>query len=158
LAGGPPQQDTYGEWVAWKAETHREETCQSCHMADHSFGGVRRVEALRRSIQVSRTNDGSALEIWLEDVGHKVPTGDVMRYLTIEIASDVLFEDAVEVASFGHRLGVQTWPGETGPRTGLLENTSLSPGRSHAVRVPLPSPAPGRPWKVWRLVYHLVSP
>jgi hypothetical protein len=158
LAEGPPQQDTYGEWLAWKAETHREQTCQDCHMSDHAFGGVRRVEALRQSIRASVTEDGSGIELWLEGVGHKLPTGDVMRSLTIEVASDVLFEDAVEVASFGHRLGVQTWPGEAAPRTGLLANSSLSPGRSHLIRVPLPRTAEGRPWRAWRLVYHLVSP
>jgi hypothetical protein len=157
LAEGPPQQDTYAEWLDWKAESGRSETCQACHMADHAFGGVRRIEALRRGVRVSPAEDGSALEISLEDVGHKLPTGDVMRTLTLEVASDDLFEDAVQIASFGHRLDVRIWPGETAPRTGLLENTSLLPGRSHAVRVPLPSPAPGRPWRVWRLVYHLVS-
>lgn len=158
LAGGPPQQDTYGEWLAWKAESHRPERCQDCHMPDHTFGGVRRVGALRHSVRVSPTEDGSALEIWLDGVGHRLPTGDVMRALTLEVASDALFEDAVELASFGHRLGVRTWPGEAVPRTGLLENTSLAPGRSHAVRVPLPRSKAGHPWRVWRLVYHLVSP
>jgi nitrate/TMAO reductase-like tetraheme cytochrome c subunit len=155
----PPQQqqDTWQEWNRWRADLSDKRTCRDCHMpqGDHSFGGVRRVEALRAALHVAVVPGGEALEVWTEGVGHLLPTGDVMRWLSVEVAPDFLFEEPRILMRLGRSLSLSTWAPEPLPHLGVRADTSLAPGAR--LRVPLPRATPGRPWKAWRLVYHLVS-
>lgn len=155
----PPQQqqDTWQEWTRWRADSADTRTCQDCHMAhgDHSFGGVRRMDALRASLHVTVAPAGDALEVWTEGVGHQLPTGDIMRWLSVEVAPDFLFEEPRTVAKLGRSLALTPWAPEPLPHLGVRADTSLPPGTHR--RFALPRAAPGRPWKAWRLVYHLVS-
>jgi hypothetical protein len=142
----PLQQDTYGEWLA-SGETR---TCVACHMKDHAFGGVRRIEALKRAIEV-REIGGEALEITARDVGHRFPTGDIMRWLTLELSTEPFFEKPVVAAKWGRELGVRTWSDND---TYLAVTGDHRLSSSAPERVELPR---GTPWAAWRLVLHLVS-
>jgi hypothetical protein len=139
-----PQQNTWDEWKA----SGEARTCVDCHMKDHAFGGVRRFDALKAAISV-REIEGGALEVATHDMGHPFPTGDIMRWLTLEVATDAFFEKPVVAAKWGRDLGQQQWSdGDT--YLGVVSEHRLSGSE----RVELP---PGTDWSAWRLVVHLVS-
>jgi hypothetical protein len=145
-----PQQDTVNEWLAWKRQTGAATTCWSCHARDgsgHALSGHRNVSALRDAISVER--EGNVLQVHTAGVGHALPTGDVMRWISIEFSRDGFFTGP-PAAHFGLKLGTRRWPGEDAPRLGIVEDTRLQPEQTR--EVPIPSDA-----VAWQLVYHLVS-
>lgn len=144
------QQDTVGEWTRWREQSHDARHCTDCHMprGDHGLGGTRRTESLKAALVVEQTR--GALRVSTRDVGHAFPTGDVMRWVSVEVANEPLFEFPRTVATFGRRLEVRAWPGEPLPHLGAVEDTRLRPGETR--RVPLPGGA-----RYVRIVYHLVS-
>lgn len=155
-----PQQNTYNEWLRYQAETGDSRGCAECHMpgGDHSFGGVRRLEALREAVQVRPAPGG--LMIAVRGVGHRLPTGDIMRWLTLEVAADPLFEDAVTLASFGRALS-RDYGAPPGDRplssVRVVLDSSLDP-LAGPLSIPVPAAdGQGRPLLAWRLVYHLIS-
>jgi hypothetical protein len=101
LSTASAQQDTVAEWRAWSAATHDERTCTTCHMETHAFGGAGRTDALRAALTVTQ-RDG-ALEVTTSDVGHPFPTGDIMRWLTLELSATPFFEAPVVAAAQAHR-------------------------------------------------------
>ncbi|QSQ28267.1 hypothetical protein JY651_26305 [Pyxidicoccus parkwayensis] len=144
------QQDTVGEWTRWQQQSRDTRQCTDCHMprGDHGLGGTRRTESLKAALVVEQTR--GALSVSMREVGHAFPTGDVMRWVSVEVASEPLFESPRTVATFGRRLEVRAWPGEPLPHLGAVEDTRLRPGETR--RVPLPEGA-----RYARIVYHLVS-
>jgi hypothetical protein len=145
-----PQQDTVNEWLQWKRLTGAATTCWSCHARDssgHALSGHRNAAALREAVSVERKGD--VLEVRTAGVGHALPTGDVMRWISIEFSRDGFFSGE-PAAHFGLTLGTRRWPGEDGPRLGIVEDTRLQPHQAR--EVPIPSGA-----VAWQLVYHLVS-
>ena len=152
LTAAPAQQDTFGEWTAWQARTGDTRGCLDCHGGgDHAFGGVRRTEALSAALEVHAQPDALVLEA--RNAGHALPTGDVMRWLTVEAAPDPLFEKPVELARFGRTLGDAQLPGDFSPHRTVTTDHRLQPGVPVRVAVPIQDP----PLVAWRLVYHLVS-
>lgn len=151
-----PQQDTYEEWRRYGRGSGDGRGCVACHMpgGDHAMGGVRRIEALRRAVQLDAEPEG--VRISLRDTGHRLPTGDIMRWLTLEIAADPLFEEPVVLRGFGRTLARERGP--EGSSVRVVEDTSLDP---LAPPFFMPWPAAdgqGRPPRYFRLVYHLISP
>ncbi len=144
------QQDTVGEWTRWRDQFHDTRHCTDCHMprGDHGLGGTRRTESLKAALVVEQTR--GALRISTREVGHGFPTGDVMRWVSVEVANEPLFESPRTVATFGRRLEVRAWPGESLPHLGAVEDSRLRPGETR--RVPVPEGA-----RYARIVYHLVS-
>lgn len=144
------QQDTVGEWTRWREQSRDARQCTDCHMprGDHGLGGTRRTESLKAALVVEQTR--GALRVSTRDVGHDFPTGDVMRWVSVEVANEPLFESPRTVATFGRRLEVRAWPGEPLPHLGAVEDTRLRSGETR--RVPLPEGA-----RYARIVYHLVS-
>ena len=144
------QQDTVGEWSRWRERTGDARHCADCHMprGDHGLGGTRRTEALKSALVVEPTE--GALRVSTRGVGHHFPSGDVMRWVSVEVADTPLFESPRIVATFGRRLEVRAWPPETRPHLGAVEDTRLAPGETR--RVPLPASA-----RYARIVYHLVA-
>ncbi|MBS2026586.1 MAG: hypothetical protein JST54_01675 [Deltaproteobacteria bacterium] len=152
LTAAPAQQDTFGEWTAWQAKTGDARGCLDCHGGgDHAFGGVRRPDALAAAIAV-RPQPG-ALVLEARGAGHALPTGDVMRWLTVEAAADPLFEKPIVLARFGRTLGDAQAPGEASPHRTVTGDHRLQPGVPVRVALPLQDP----PLIAWRLVMHLVS-
>lgn len=150
-----PQQDTYEEWRRYEQGSGDSRGCVSCHMpgGDHAMGGVRRLDALRAAVQVQQVQGG--LRISLRGVGHRLPTGDIMRWLTLEAAADPLFEEPLTLHRFGRTLGRDRGP--QGSSVRVLEDTSLDP-LAAPLFVPLPATDErGRPLLAWRLLYHLIS-
>jgi len=146
---GAPQQDTFEEWREWTRRSDDGRSCADCHMSrgDHAFGGVRRLESLREALEI--TVEPTALAVRNRGAGHSLPTGDVMRALTLEVAEDVLFEAPVTLARFERTLALDT---QAKPmRQRVARDTALAAGELR--RFPLP---PGR-FRYWRLVYHRVS-
>src|SRR5205807_564497 len=135
------------EWRAWKNATSDDRSCWSCHArGDHALSGHRPIASLRGALQVRR--EGSALVISTRGAGHPLPTGDVMRWLSLEFSSDGF--EWQSAARFGLRLGTRVWPQEPEPRLGIVEDTRLAPGEARRIEVP-----PGA--AAWQVVYHLVS-
>jgi hypothetical protein len=151
-----PQQDTYEEWRRYQRASGDTRGCVACHMpgGDHAMGGIRRIEALRRAVQVQPEPGG--LRISLRDTGHRLPTGDIMRWLTLQAAADPLFEEPVPLRGFGRTLAREHGP--TGSSVRVVADTSLDP-LAPPLLIPLPAAdAQGRPLRYFRLVYHLISP
>ncbi|MCP3097475.1 cytochrome c family protein [Myxococcus sp. K15C18031901] len=144
------QQDTAGEWRRWRASTGDTRQCADCHMprGDHAMGGTRRSEALKAALVVEPS--ASALRISTREVGHGFPSGDVMRWVSVEVADDALFESARTVATFGRRLALRAWPPETLIHLGAVEDTRLKPGEKRVVAIPGNA-------RYARVVYHLVA-
>ncbi|MCY1045480.1 multiheme c-type cytochrome [Corallococcus sp. bb12-1] len=150
LSATQSQQDTVGEWTRWREQSGDTRHCTACHMprGDHGLGGTRRTDSLKAALKVEQVR--GALLLSLRDVGHAFPTGDVMRWVGVEVANEPLFESPRTVATFGRKLELRSWPGEALPHLGAVEDTRLLPGQTR--RVPLP---PGARYA--RIVYHLVS-
>jgi hypothetical protein len=144
------QQDTVGEWSRWQRATGDGRHCTSCHMpgGDHGLGGTRRTEALKRALLVE-VGDGT-LTLSTREVGHALPTGDVMRWVSVEVSDSPFFEAPHTVAVLGRRLQVRPWPPEPLPHLGVAEDTRLFPGERRTLALP-------RDARYARLVYHLVS-
>ena len=150
LSNTQAQQDTVGEWTRWREQSGDTRHCTACHMprGDHGLGGTRRTDSLKAALRVEQ--EGGSLLLSLRDVGHAFPTGDVMRWVSVEVADEPLFESPRTVATFGRKLEVRAWPGEPLSHLGAVGDTRLLPGEIR--RVSLPSGA-----RYARIVYHLVS-
>ena len=151
LSSVQPQQDTVSEWREWSRHSGDARGCVDCHMAkaDHAFGGVRRFEQLKAAVVVEE--NAGALSVSTREMGHPFPTGDIMRTLTLEVATEPLFEKPTVAARWGRTLGMQRWSDD---------DTYLAVTADHRLSqlpeiVSLPS---GSRWVAWRLVLHLVSP
>lgn len=147
-----PQQDTYQEWLAWKKERNGKASCIDCHFEDHSFGGKRRYRKLARALEFRFDPTERTLTLRAKDVGHRIPTGDIMRWLEVQVSTSPAFEDEAtkRVASFRRTLSFQDWDDGLPPHNGVVQDSRLQPG--HTRVMPLP---PGR-WRVARVVYHLL--
>lgn len=150
-----PQQDTFAEWRRYQAATGDDRGCAACHMrgGDHSMGGVRRLEALRGAVELTARPGEIALA--LRGVGHRLPTGDIMRWLSLEVAADPLFEAPLRLRAFG-----RTLERERGAERSVrvAEDSTLDP-LAGPLRIAVPeADAAGRPLAYYRLLYHLISP
>ncbi|GEM_PF-3129438 len=154
------QQDTYREFLAWQAATGATQTCAPCHMpkGDHAVGGVRRLDALRAAVTVMLAPDGRVMRLSTRALGHRMPTGDIMRWLSLEVASDETFEDAQTIASFERKLDVRTFTPGAPAHLGVVDNTALPASGMGTVDVVVPvALANQKAPRVWRLSYHLIS-
>ncbi len=118
-------------------------------MKDHAFGGVRRFDALKAALEVHETADGAALAVTTKGIGHPFPTGDIMRWLTLEVATEPFFEKPTVAAKWGRELGLAKWS-DGATYLGVTSEHRLD----GTERVELPK---GTNWVAWRLVVHLVS-
>jgi hypothetical protein len=155
-----PMQSTFSEWLAYRSAGGAE-TCQSCHMPGgrHAMAGTRDVELLRRALAVTVTSGsaGTTLTLASTGVGHRFPTGDLFRHLTVEVrvVADESSEDddAWRVVdrvgrTFETRLDAATLLARKVETT----NTSLVPGAPRVVALP----EGDRP-RAWRVRYHYGS-
>lgn len=139
---GELMQATYAEWQAWGGS----QQCQDCHMpaGAHTFAGAHDREALAASFEVRVRRD--TLRLRSRGVGHRHPTGDLFRHVTVEVDTG----DGFEVV---HRIG-KTWRIErdaAGHSQKRLEaDNTLVPGQWRDVGLP-----PG--WIAWRVRYHYGS-
>src|SRR5207253_5752740 len=104
LAEHRPQQDTVSEWLQWKQRTQDARTCWSCHARNgsgHALSGHRASDAVRSAVSVERRGD--VLRVSTRGVGHALPTGDVMRWLSLELSTDGFFSETT-ATRFGLRL------------------------------------------------------
>jgi hypothetical protein len=145
-------QNTYREWLDFKARGGKG-TCQSCHMPEgkHTFSGAHTFETLKGAISLSVKNDLGGFEFLLtpKKVGHRLPTGDLFRHLTLEVAQKG--EDFKVIKSIGRIYSV-TVDDKTGEAGQILKSdTSLGPFNS--MKIHYPGKGPIR----YRLVYHYSS-
>lgn len=134
-----PMQTTLSEWKAWGGST----SCQGCHMpsGSHQLRGPRDLTFLRASLKLE-VHDGVAV-LTAQNVGHRVPTGDVFRHL-------MLWADDEPLRRFGLELsrGVDA---QGRPGAVITADTRLVP--NVPVRVPLPQSA-----RRVRLTFHFTAP
>jgi hypothetical protein len=150
-----PMQTTLSEWRAFAAAGGRE-TCQDCHMpgGDHAFRGAHDPATLRAAIAVSARPAGKGrvrLAVRSVGVGHDLPTGDVFRHVTLEVAAGGARRFA-EVARFGKAFALEVDHATGTLRRAPSGDTSLKP--FVPVEVPGAFALPLR----YRLVYHYVRP
>lgn len=124
-----PMQDTFGEWRAYVAEGGRR-TCVTCHMRDgHTFVGAHQPRALAANLSASaRVLDDGRVELSLRTigVGHRFPTGDVFRTLSVEVSSPRAPTHFRAVALLGRRYALT-------PEPQVVIDTTLAPGEVRAV-------------------------
>lgn len=151
------QQDTYAEWRGWADRTHDLRSCVDCHMprGNHDLGGRHRAEALKASVRV--VAKGLRLDIATQDVGHRFPTGDVMRWVSVEVAPDLLFEDFEVVTRFKRTLALSHHSDEPMERPTVVADNRLFASGTTAACVDLPALVRGRRSVAYRVVYHLVA-
>jgi D-alanyl-D-alanine dipeptidase len=154
-----PMQSTFTEWEAYR-RAGGAGTCQSCHMpgGDHAMHGAHDVELLRRAIDVAvdvaPSADGRAVTFALTStgVGHRFPTGDLFRHLTLEVreaGGEGAWRTVDRVGrSFETRMDSVTFAAHKIETA----NTTLVPGEPRLVTVD----AGGAPL-AWRLRYHYGS-
>ncbi len=140
-----PMQNTCEEWRAYAAAGGRE-TCVSCHMRDgHFFANAREPRVLAASLSASARvlDDGRVeLSLGLVGVGHRLPTGDVFRTLTVEISSPTAPTHFRAVALLRRELSLD-------PEPQVVRDTTLAPGEVRRVML---GPASSLDWV--RLRYH----
>jgi len=158
-----PMQSTFSEWLAYR-DAGGAETCQSCHMPGgrHGMAGSRDVGWLRRALVVTVVGApaGSTLTLASAGVGHRFPTGDLFRHLTVEVRS--LRGDSQDGDGDDDEWRVidrvgRTFETRLSGATLLAEkvetaDTSLVPGAPRIVVLP----ACDRPL-AWRVRYHYGS-
>jgi hypothetical protein len=146
-------QNTYNEWLAYREKGGRE-TCQSCHMpgGKHTFQGAHTPEVLARGIDfhVAPGIHGYAFILRVRNVGHRVPTGDLFRHLTLEVAKEGGPFEAIARIGRTYGFSIDDKTGEA--VQGLVEDTSLGPFERRVVNF-----SSDRPVR-YRLVYHYTSP
>lgn len=145
-------QATGAEWRAWRAAGGAQ-TCQDCHMpgGDHRVRGASDRAFLRASVEVvaERTAEGVRFRLRSVGVGHSMPTGDLFRNLTLEVAhGDGPFATVHRV---GHTFEVDP-PTVPEPQKRRTADTTLQPGEVRVVDVPAPEAIH------WRLRWHDGSP
>jgi D-alanyl-D-alanine dipeptidase len=158
-----PMQSTFTEWEAYR-RAGGAGTCQSCHMpdGDHAMHGAHDLELLRRSIAVAvaPSADGRAVTFALSSagVGHRFPTGDLFRSLTLEVRDvgqgddDGAWRTVDRVGrSFETRMDGVTLAAHKIETA----NTTLVPGEPRLVTVDV-ADARATPL-AWRLRYHYGS-
>jgi hypothetical protein len=153
------QQDTYREYLEWRESTGDTRTCQDCHMprGDHAMGGIRRVDALRDAVELTWVTP-RLLRLSTRHVGHRVPTGDVMRFMSVDIAADETFAGAHRVASFERTLGLGRFTPGAPAHLGVVARSTLPASGMGHVDVTIPARLPnGQAARAWRLTYHLIS-
>jgi hypothetical protein len=117
---------TYAEWRAWGGKT----SCQTCHMADHSFpAGAHDDDALLGALDIKLAPN--TLTLRTKNVGHRFPTGDVYRHLTVEAETDGEWR---ELHRIGLVLGFEDQDG-TAVRTRASDNR-LHPGELRKIDLP----------------------
>ena len=102
--GGPPLENTFAEWQAWRRQSGDQRSCQDCHMPNgvHSFRGIRDEGYVRDSLDIEWEIDqhvaGIAAKLLLRnrDNGHHFPTYVTprvfVRFYFVDSDGDVLVE------------------------------------------------------------------
>lgn len=145
---GIPMQNTYGEWREY-VKRGGDRTCQNCHMPDgrHEFPGANDRNFLRKALEVRAGENSITLKS--VGVGHEFPTGDLFRYLTLEVAP--LGGSFTVVKKFRRNFTLVVDPKNGQADKVPTENHSLKPFRPETLSIP---EACG---KRYRVRYHYAS-
>ncbi|MBM4776565.1 MAG: hypothetical protein GQE15_02590 [Archangiaceae bacterium] len=134
-----PMQTTLSEWREWGGA----KTCQRCHMpsVSHRVRGARDLEFLRSSVKLDVR--AGLVTLTAQNVGHRVPTGDVFRHLMLWADDQPLMRFGLELERGSDAKGR--------PGVVIAKDTRLLP--DVPVRVKLPAFA-----RRVRLTYHFTAP
>jgi D-alanyl-D-alanine dipeptidase len=147
-----PMQSTYSEWQSYQ-RAGGEGTCQSCHMpaGDHAMHGAHDADQLRRALDVRASVAEGVATFALRsiNVGHRFPTGDLFRNLTLEI--DDGGGDWRTIAREGRTFDTVLDEATLDVHKVETANTTLAPGEVRTVTVAAPSSI------AWRVRYHYGS-
>lgn len=119
--GGDALQTTWAEWKQLEIGP-----CADCHLDGHAFVGAHDVDLVRSALKVVPERGAITLKT-TDALGHRLPTGDPFRRLSIELCTD---PDCTEVVT-RRTLGVVHQPDESGWMR-VRTDTRLGP--------------PGSPW------------
>ncbi len=149
-------QSTWAEWQI--SEPDGDPDCLDCHMkgGDHAMTGAHDADRLRGALEVRPAPGG--LRLTARGVGHRLPTGDLFRAITVEIARG----EAVPAASAQAEGWEELW--RAGRRFSAVEGAD---GAIHKQPVedsrlwpdqPVLVPLPDTPGLRWRVRYHFGAP
>lgn len=129
-----PMQSTFTEWQSWTKATGDTRTCQDCHMPGgrHDFVGT--APAMLRDalvVAVERVDGHAEVVLASREVGHRYPTGDVFRHLTVHAVVDGQRQVLLRLE---RRTALVEGP--EGPQQVMAHDTRLVPGTPR--RLPLP--------------------
>ena len=148
IAGTLAAQSTVTEWEQWRAQGGTK-SCVDCHMPNgsHAFPGAHDLTMLRSAIaiKVQPTNAQVLFSLSSRNIGHHLPTGDIFRRITLEVAP--LNGDFVVI----HRIGRRYRFMEKSRKRTLQEDSSLRPGETREIKYATAAPIR------WRLRYHYTS-
>jgi hypothetical protein len=148
-----PMQSTFTEWQAYRRAGGRD-SCQSCHMpgGDHLMRGAHDIDLLKGALAV-RAVRGRAGEVTFTlasiNVGHRFPTGDLFRHLTLEVLDGQVWRVIHRV---GRLFETRLDPSTLAVRKIEVANTTLAPGEARVVVYQ----GRGGPLS-WRVRYHYGS-
>src|SRR5262245_49810095 len=95
-----------GKYLNFVSTFSVQDQCLSCHMPEgrHTFLGVHNVDFVQAalSLNVQKMPQGYEFTLRPQGVGHHLPTGDLFRHLTLEVAS-LSGDDFKVVKRFGRR-------------------------------------------------------
>lgn len=157
-----PMQSTFAEWDRYR-RAGGAGTCQSCHMPEgrHDMHGAHDIDLLRGSLALDvASNDvrgehgGRAVTFALRSVGvgHRFPTGDLFRHLTVEVREPSAADWRV-ILRAGRRFETRLDAGTLTADKIELANTTLEPGETRLVTYRRSGRAP----LAWRVQYHYGS-
>lgn len=132
-AGPTLAQDTWGEWQRWGGG----QDCTDCHLVGHTFPGARAPGFVAGAVrvEVARARGGVRATLSAPGVGHRWPTGDPFRALTLTVAATPACAEPLATATFGR----QWAPTGEGPR--LVGADTLRPGEVRTVELAVPEGA-----------------
>ena len=139
-------QRTGTEWRAWQQQGG-DRSCQDCHMPEgrHVFRGAHDTAWLRASVAVESGRDeaGPFVDVKTVGVGHRLPTGDLFRRITVRSADH-------EIAAFYREFDAVFDEDLEAVTTVEVSDTTLIPGKTERVYLPVDATA-------WSVVYHYGS-
>lgn len=114
---------------------------------EHRFLGAHDLATLRDGILVTVSHNGpkSFLKIKSKNIGHDFPTGDLLRYVSIEVKKNSEFKT---IATLGRNFELKWSSKNQIFSQHLRSNTALKPFESRLYELPK-----GRPL-TYRVVYH----
>lgn len=129
-----PMQSTFSEWQAWTKATGDRRTCQTCHMSAgrHDFVGT--APAMLRdalTVTVEQVAGGAEVVLASREVGHRYPTGDVFRHLTVWSVIDGRRQELLRLER-----RTDLVDGPDGARQVIAWDTRLVPGEPRRLRLP----------------------
>lgn len=145
-------QNTYIEWKDYQSKGG-DKTCLDCHMpkGSHSFKGAHHQDMLEKSIEITHETNSAGVKFHLRprNIGHRLPTGDVFRNITLEV--QMPNGQYKVIANFGKKYKVHISKKNGEVIQELVSDTRLMPLETKSIQTNISK------FLSFRLRYHFIS-